>query len=246
MTPLWGAIPPSSGNAYYDAVNKALGATLKMQPADGNNYGDLLPPLFAADKLPDWINIPSWNTANLDFGEAVGTKFADLTPYLAGDKVKQYPNLAAISTRRLGGRRVERQALRPAGLLRPTPCFAARSSTARTSSTSSASPPTRSRPPTTCRGLGKELTNAKRRAVGVRRPVRQRRRVHLPDLQGPGSSSTGPPTPSGKLVHRYETHGIIEALNWHAKVAKAGYVHPDAIAGNSAERQAALLERQGR
>ena len=58
MTPLWGAIPPSNGNSYYDAVNKALGTTLKIQPADGNNYENALPPLFAADKLPDWIQIP--------------------------------------------------------------------------------------------------------------------------------------------------------------------------------------------
>src|SRR4051812_6762514 len=39
-TPLWGSIPPSSGNTYYDAVNKALGATLKLQPTDGNTYVD--------------------------------------------------------------------------------------------------------------------------------------------------------------------------------------------------------------
>src|SRR4029079_11204213 len=57
MTPLWGAIPASSGNAYYDAVNKALGVTLKIQPADGNTYGDKLPPLFASNELPDWMQI---------------------------------------------------------------------------------------------------------------------------------------------------------------------------------------------
>ena len=38
---------------------------------------------------------------------------------------------------------------------------------------------------------------------------------------------------SGKLVNRYETDGIVEALNWHAKMVKAGYVHPDAVANNS-------------
>jgi putative aldouronate transport system substrate-binding protein len=31
---------PSSGNAYYEAVNAALGTNLKIQPADGNNYVD--------------------------------------------------------------------------------------------------------------------------------------------------------------------------------------------------------------
>ncbi len=114
MTPLWGAIPPSSGNGYYDAVNKALGATLKIQPADGNNYGDTtLPPIFAADKMPRLdhgarLEHPaSWTSA-----QAVEAKFADLTPYLAGDKAKEYPNLANVSVRRLGLRRLERQAVR--------------------------------------------------------------------------------------------------------------------------------------
>src|SRR5205085_700420 len=95
MTPLWGAIPPSSGNSYYDTVNKAVGATLKMQPSDGNNYGNQLPALFAANKLPDWTMIPGWNTGNLNFGQAV-SRFVNLTPYLAGDKIKQYQNLANI------------------------------------------------------------------------------------------------------------------------------------------------------
>src|SRR5436190_2062356 len=76
----------------------AVGGTVRVQPADGNTYGDKLPPLLAANKLPDWICIPGWNTTNLDFGTAVGLKFVDLTPYLAGDKVKDYPNLAAIPT----------------------------------------------------------------------------------------------------------------------------------------------------
>jgi len=96
-TPLWGAIPPSSGNTYYDAVNAALGATLKMQPADGNTYVDTLPALFASGKLPDWTQIPGWANQRLNLGTAVD-RFADLTPYLAGDNVAKYPNLANIPT----------------------------------------------------------------------------------------------------------------------------------------------------
>jgi putative aldouronate transport system substrate-binding protein len=37
----------------------------------------------------------------------------------------------------------------------------------------------------------------------------------------------------GKLVHKYEQPEFIEALNWCYKVAKSGYVHPDALAGNN-------------
>ena len=96
ITPLWASIPSPSGNTYYSAVNKALGATITMQPSNGNTYNNILPPLFSGNKLPDWIQIPTFWTAPLNFGQAVGAKLADLTPYLAGDKVKQYPNLAAL------------------------------------------------------------------------------------------------------------------------------------------------------
>ncbi|MFD0560829.1 ABC transporter substrate-binding protein [Kitasatospora saccharophila] len=39
----------------------------------------------------------------------------------------------------------------------------------------------------------------------------------------------------GKLVHKYETPELLEALDWHYKLATAGYLHPDAIAGNNAD-----------
>lgn len=71
ITPLWASIPSPNGNTYYEAVNKALGATLTMQPSNGNTYNAILPPLFSGNKLPDWIQIPSFWTGPLDFGQAV-------------------------------------------------------------------------------------------------------------------------------------------------------------------------------
>jgi len=97
VAPSWNPIPPA-GNSYYAAVNKALGATFNSQPADGNTYAQTIPPLIAANKLPNWIQIPSWLNATFNTGGLVGTKLADLTPYLAGDAVNDYPNLAAIPT----------------------------------------------------------------------------------------------------------------------------------------------------
>jgi hypothetical protein len=50
---------------------------------------------------------------------------------------------------------------------------------------------------------------------------------------GTGTAYTWTTDASGKLVHRYETEGIVEALNWQARMVKAGYLHPDAVANNS-------------
>jgi putative aldouronate transport system substrate-binding protein len=97
MTPLWGTIPPSTGNKYYEAVNAMLGSTIEFQITDGNTYGDKLATVLASPKdVQDWVCVPTWNLPPRFGSEIVGNVFQDLTPYLAGDKVKDYPNLANI------------------------------------------------------------------------------------------------------------------------------------------------------
>jgi ABC-type glycerol-3-phosphate transport system substrate-binding protein len=228
MTPLWGSIPPSSGNGYYDAVNKALGASLKLQPADGNTYGDKLPPLFAADKLPDWIQIPGWNTTNLNFGNGVA-KFADLTPYLAGDKVKDYANLASIPT----------GAWQPCvwnGKLYGLPVYPSGANITgtyfyrRDLFEKLGIKPDDIKSADALAALGAQLTSTAANQWA------------FDDLFGDDANYVAQlfkfPTRwgidgSGKLFHKYESEGLIEALNWHAKIVKAGHVHPDSIAGNN-------------
>ncbi|WP_194896772.1 extracellular solute-binding protein [Catenulispora pinisilvae] len=97
VAPSWNPIPPA-GNAYYAAVNRALGANFTSQPANGNTYNTVIPPLIAANKLPDWLAIPGWLNPTFNTGGLVGTRLADLTPYLGGDAILEYPNLAAIPT----------------------------------------------------------------------------------------------------------------------------------------------------
>jgi ABC-type glycerol-3-phosphate transport system substrate-binding protein len=230
ITPLWGSIPPSSGNGYYDAVNKALGATLKMQPADGNNYGDTtLPPLFAADKLPDWIQIPGWNTQKLNFGQAVEAKFADLTPYLAGDKVKDYPNLANVSSGAwacgVWNGKLYGIPIYPSGAVVNGAYFyradvfdkqGIKGEDIKTTADIEA--------------LGKQLTNSNGGVWAFddlfgTDAAYIAQLFHFPNKWGIGSD--------GKLIHKYEHPGMVEALNWHAKLVKSGWVHPDAIAANN-------------
>ncbi|WP_203924394.1 hypothetical protein [Rugosimonospora africana] len=229
MTPLWGAIPPSAGNKYYDAVNKAIGATLKLQPSDGNTYGNILPPVFAADKLPDWIMIPGWLNVQLNLGEAMGTKFADLTPYLAGDKVKQYPNLANVPAAawaagvwngKLYGIPTYPSAavFNGAYFYRKDLLDKLGVSTAELKSADDLF------------NLGKELTHA---SSGV---------WAFDDLFGQSAAYASQlfqftnhwtADSAGKLIYKYETDQIVEALNWQVKIVKAGYMHPDAVANTN-------------
>jgi putative aldouronate transport system substrate-binding protein len=100
MTPLWGPVPPGLGhNAFYDAVNTRLGGQVKLNILDGNTYDQKLSAVLAAGDVPDMVQIPGWNIATLaHFSDAVNKLFADLTPYLQGDKAKDYPLLANLPT----------------------------------------------------------------------------------------------------------------------------------------------------
>ncbi|MCX5053599.1 extracellular solute-binding protein [Streptomyces sp. NBC_00474] len=94
MSPLWGT-PPKPGCAYYKAVDAAAGTKVTWQNQDGNTYGQKLGAVLASSSIPDMVVVPSWELVG-KIANAVTAKFMDLGPYLAADKVKKYPNLAAI------------------------------------------------------------------------------------------------------------------------------------------------------
>jgi putative aldouronate transport system substrate-binding protein len=223
VTPMWGTLP-SPHNSYYRAMNKALGATITMKPANGNDYATIIPTMTASKKLPDWIQLPTWWNNNFSVGTLAGTQLADLTPYLAGDKIKKYPNLAAIPTlawesgawqNKLYGIPSFASGMPLAGavfyrrdILEPKGITADQVTSAED-----------------LWNLGKELTSAK---AGV---------WAFDDVWTYLSPSWGVPSgwqlEDGKLVHGWETPEILEALDWHYKLARAGFMHPDALAGNT-------------
>ena len=226
-TPLWGAIPPSNGNAYYDAMNKALGATLKMQPTDGNNYVDTIPALFASGNLPDWIQIPGWANTKLNLGSAL-EHFVDLTPHLSGDAVAAYPILASIPS-------TAWQSGVWNGKLYGLPCFASAGGFPgyifhRRDILEAAGVSPEVRSADDLFNLGKQLTNENRGQWAFD--------DMWPYLMFPfGVTSPWTTDAGGKLIHQYETDGIVEAIVFAARLAKAGYVHPDALANNTQQGQ---------
>ena len=222
MTPLWGTIP-SAGNPFDQAVNKALGATMSVSPANGNNYATILPQLFSGNKLPDWIQVPTFWAPPLNFGEAAASRLADLTPYLAGDKVSQYPNLAAIFSSGwqagiwddklygfpsyTAGFNFGYQLYYRADLLAKL-------------------------------GIGTPAVKSANDLFDLAKEINdpKAKRWALGDIFGylyqPFDYANWMLDAKGNLITQYESPGIIEAMNWMAKAVKAGLVHPDQLAGN--------------
>ncbi|HEU5354477.1 MAG TPA: hypothetical protein VFU65_08440 [Actinocrinis sp.] len=223
ITPLWGSIP-AANNPYYAAVNKALGATINMHPANGNTYNTSVTALIAGKKLPDWIQMPTWWNTAFTVGELAASQLADLTPYLAGDKVLQYPNLAAIPS-----------GAWTAGIwnnkLYGIPSFASGASFAGTFFY-------RKDVVVDKLGLSADVKSIADFEALMKECKQANGGIGACEGLWPYTYQVfGVPAKfevqNGKLVHLYDTPQYIEALNWHYKVAKAGYIHPDSLAGDT-------------
>ncbi|WAP52991.1 extracellular solute-binding protein [Arthrobacter sp. ATA002] len=221
MSPAWWTVPPAlPENSYYTSVNKELGATVKFQVNDGNTYYDKIQTVLASPKdVPDWVVIPSWNLPPR-FGQAAENLFTDLSEYLAGDKVKKYPNLANLPTDAwkfsvfnggLYGLPYPGTLLNDAFFFRADlfeelglkqPASAAE-----------------------YLDIAKEATDASKSRWGS------------DDVWNLAQIMHGVPPMwqeiDGKLQHKLESDQYRAALEWIAKLFASGAVHPDAVAGNT-------------
>ncbi len=87
---------PLDSNSLWQAVNKDLGVNLRINVQPQADYATVkLPTLVAGGELPDILYIAT-NSAIPQLPAFFKSQCADLTPYLSGDAIKDYPNLANI------------------------------------------------------------------------------------------------------------------------------------------------------
>lgn len=220
MTPLWGTIPPTEGNQYFDAVSEAMGTEITFQISDGNTYGDKLAAVLASPRdLADWVTIPTWNNPPR-FGQAVETVFQDLGPYLSGDNIKKYPYLANIPTESWKACAWNGKIY---GLPQPQDIGAGNWAVYRSDLVDDSDLP----------------TNADELIDFV---VENTRDGHwgTNDLATTAAMMFSVPTmwsvgEDDKLVHRIETPEYRASLEWMAELYESGAVHPDAVADNGGD-----------
>ncbi|MFF3343744.1 extracellular solute-binding protein [Streptomyces sp. NPDC002779] len=225
MSPFWGS-PPKSDNAYYRAMNDLIGVDVRWQNQDGNTYEQKLGAVLASSDVPDVVVVPGWNM-NGKIPSAIISKFADLGPYLSGDAVKEFPNLAAIPTdawqRSIFGGKLR-------GLPQPAPYVTGIVPLYRQDVFDKEGYEV----PRSCDeflALAKDITNAKAKrwaCMDMKWTAFQAFGV----LSG-SEKPLGWNLVDGKMIYRIETEEYLEALEWSRKLFAAGVVHPDAELGKS-------------
>jgi putative aldouronate transport system substrate-binding protein len=89
---------PLEQNPAWQQVNKDLGVTLKIPAISTVDYPNRLATTIAGSDLPDIIAVSILTTTLPNMADFLNSACVDLTQYLSGDSIKDYPNLANLPT----------------------------------------------------------------------------------------------------------------------------------------------------
>lgn len=95
ITNLFGTAPNArADNPAWQAIEARLGGQVDITSVSSDDYATKFNTIIAGGELPDLMLNDGAAVPNIV--EFLQAKCADLTPLLGGDKIKDYPNLAAI------------------------------------------------------------------------------------------------------------------------------------------------------
>lgn len=236
FTIIWGPpAPPVERNPYWKELNNRLGLQLKMLWGPSDSYDAKLATLLASGDLPDVTVLLPNPTSDKALRQGA---FADLSEFLSGDAIKDYPNLsnntpeAAWKNSMVDGRIL--------GVTNPVPAvdtvFVYRPDWARKIGFS--------KPPANADELKEYFTAIPKtipRAYGIGAfPGPVMALINAMFRTGPQWRQDG-----GKLVNRIDTPEYEAAISWCRDLWQAGGYHPDALAMDAQEIKAIGLFTSG-
>ena len=97
LTEIWTQPPlPKGSNPHWQKLDKELNVDLAAILGTDPGYEEKFSATVAGGELPDLMWIPP-NQGIQHIAELLEAKCADITEYVSGDEVKDYPNLAAMT-----------------------------------------------------------------------------------------------------------------------------------------------------
>jgi len=217
MANIYYAVPPGPNkNSYWAGLNDRLGVDLQIQMVGNADYATKFPTVIAGNDIPDILQM----VVVANFPQLLESKFTPLDEYLAGDAVKDYPNLAnipeftwksAVYNGKIYGIPIPRGAIGAYNFIRQD-IFEAKGL------------------PTNPKGYNefiqvtKELTNPKKRTWAF--SMIQQPRNFLAAMNNEPNTWR---EEGGKLTHDYETDEYKQTINDLIAMWKSGVLHPNAF-----------------
>src|SRR5205085_6759721 len=242
-----GAPPPDlDQNPAWQAWNKAMNAKLTFQ---FYAFADLAPKfgtLIAGNDLPDIVGTLVSQDIPLT-PELFAAKAADLTPYVSGDAIKDYPNLAALPTRSWLSMIFDNKIY---GVPVPTPYgqffWWPVIHQELLDQLGVAQPKT----PDEYKALMVQLTKPQQNQYGILTQAGYQYSYDMNTGNGWYPSMFGAPNlwsvnSNGKFTHIWETEAYKQALAFDVDLYKSGVFHPDSTNLNVVTAATAFEARQG-
>lgn len=214
------AAPPSPPrNTYWSGLNERLNVDLDLQVVPAADYGVKLATTISGNALPDIFEMLP---AQPQLPQLLGATCTDLTPFLSGDAVLKYPNLATYTpdmwrTTIFGGKIYGVPVPRPIQSGVPfirTDLFEQRGLSAEVGSWAELNE--------LCAAISDR--KASRFAFSMA-PINY--------LMGALGGITEWGEEDGAFIRHHETEQYRQALVWCAELQKSGHLHPDAFAANA-------------
>ena len=86
--------PPMAKNNWWKHLNEQMGLTFDLQWLKGADYVSKVQTMIAGDDIPEVMSLPVLSRMD----QILESKFLDITDYVAGDAIAEYPMLAAFPT----------------------------------------------------------------------------------------------------------------------------------------------------
>jgi putative aldouronate transport system substrate-binding protein len=208
---------PLESNPAWQQVNKDLGVTLRIPSISTADYPTRLGTVLSGGDLPDIIAAAIFSTTLPNIGDFLQSACADLTPYLSGDAIKDYPNLANLPSTAWPPMVYNNKIMAvpvAAGGVRTSPLLLARSGDLEKAGITKISSPDE------FMGVCKQLNNPGTRwALGANTLINWLAMVY----GAPNSWREA----GGKFTKDYETEEFKAAVAYHRALWDAGVFHPD-------------------
>jgi putative aldouronate transport system substrate-binding protein len=225
--------PPPANNTYLQYIGKQANAKFDLTFVPGDSFAEKFATMIAGNSLPQMVEFLTFAMPPR-YPQILASRFQDLSEYLSGDRIKEYPNLANIPSLSWVSARINGKIY---GVPEHRPPFGSilvcRPDIIKKLTGQEPAPKNEADFTELC----KSITDAKANRYALTGQGGADLVDWAYDIMGAifGVPNGWKRTADGKFVSKYETEEWVRTVSYIKKLYSAGYYHPDTPSMQSAQ-----------